>query len=118
MGGRAMSQRDAHESYAVAARRLHWVAAILAASLAGIVLLVSVLAHTWLRTTSPPIETVPPSPRLQANPNVDLAAERRREEGMLEGYAWVDRKRSIARIPVQRAMEILARGSGKAGQPR
>jgi hypothetical protein len=113
-----MSQRDAHESYAVAARRLHWVAAILAGSLAGIVLLMYVLAHTWLRTTSPPIEAAPPSPRLQANPAADLAAERRREEGMLEGYAWVDRKQGIARIPVQRAMEILARGSGKAGASR
>jgi hypothetical protein len=117
-----VSQRDAHESYAVAARRLHWVAAILAVSLAGIVLLMYVLAHTWLRTTSPPIATAPSSPRLQANPAADLAAERRREEGMLEGYAWVDRERGVARIPVQRAMEILARGSGdasrKSGQPR
>lgn len=113
-----MSQRDAHESYAVAARRLHWVAAILAGSLAGIVLLMYVLAHTWLRTTSPPIGSVPPSPRLQANPAGDLATERRREEDMLAGYAWVDRKRGIARIPVQRAMEILARGSGQAGTSR
>ena len=113
-----MSQRDAHESYAVAARRLHWVAAILAGSLAGIVLLMYVLAHTWLRTTSPLMGAVPPQPRLEANPAADLAAERRREEGMLEGYAWVDRERGVARIPVQRAMEVLARGSGKAGKAR
>lgn len=106
-----MSQRDAHESYAVAARRLHWVAGILALSLAGIVLLMYALAHTWLRTTSPPVETAPPAPRLQADPGADLAAERQREEGMLDGYAWVDRKRGIARIPVQRAMEILAGGT-------
>jgi hypothetical protein len=55
---------------------------------------------------------------LQANPAADLAAERRREENMLEGYAWVDREQGIARIPVQRAMEILARGSGKVGASR
>ena len=109
-----MSQRDAHESYAVAAHRLHWVAAILLATLAGIVLLMYVLAHTWLHTTSPPIETIPAQPRLQDDPAADLAAERRREEGMLQGYAWVDRQRGVARIPVQRAMEILARGSGSA----
>lgn len=117
-----MSQRDAHESYAVAARRLHWVAVILAGSLAGIVLLMYVLAHTWLRTNPSLIGTVPPQPRLQANPAADLAAERRREEGMLEGYAWVDRKRGIARIPVRRAMDILTRGSSgtpnNAGEPR
>jgi hypothetical protein len=109
-----MSQRDAHESYAVAARRLHGIAAILGGSLVGIVLLMYALAHTWLRTTSPPIGTVPPQPRLQADPATDLAAERRREEGMLEGYAWVDRGRGVARIPVRRAMEILARDSGSA----
>ncbi len=55
-----MSQRDAHESYAVAARRLHWVAAILAVGLAGLGVLVYGLAHTWVLTTSPPVETVPP----------------------------------------------------------
>jgi hypothetical protein len=55
---------------------------------------------------------------LQANPAADLAAERRREENMLEGYAWVDREQGIARIPVQRAMEIVARGSGKEGASR
>jgi hypothetical protein len=33
---------------------------------------------------------------------------------MLEGYAWVDRKQGIARIPVQKAMEILAAGSSNA----
>jgi cytochrome b561 len=109
-----MSQRDAHESYAVAARRLHWIAAILAASLAAIVLLMYLLAHTWLQTTEPPPGAIPPEPRLQNDPASDLAAERSREQAQLDGYAWVDRDAGIARIPVDRAMDILARSSSSA----
>jgi len=43
-----MKQRDSHESYEVFASRLHWLAAILALSLGGIVWLMYLLAHTWL----------------------------------------------------------------------
>jgi hypothetical protein len=117
-----MSQRDAHESYAVAAHRLHWVAAILACSLVAVVLLMYLLAHTWLLRTEPPPGAVPPLPRLQSDAASDLAAERAREQGLLDGYAWVDRGAGVARIPIGRAMDILAQESssapGKAGQPR
>ena len=109
-----MSQRDAHESYAVAARRLHWIAAILAGSLAAIMLAMYPLAHTWLQTTQPPHGAIPPQPRLQADPAADLAAQRAREQAQLDGYAWVDRDAGIARIPVDRAMDILARSSSSA----
>jgi hypothetical protein len=109
-----MSQHDAHESYAVAARRLHWIAAILAISLAGIVLLMYLLAHTWLQRAEPPLGAIPPEPRLQDDPAADLAAERAREQAQLDGYAWVDRDAGIARIPVDRAMAILARSSSSA----
>lgn len=109
-----MSQRDAHESYAVAARRLHWIAAILAAGLTAIVLLMYLLAHTWLRTTEPPLGTQPPEPRLQGHPAAGLVAERAREQALLDSYAWVDRDAGIARIPVDRAMDIVARSSSSA----
>lgn len=109
-----MSQRDAHESYAIAARRLHWVAAILAASLTAIVLLMYLLAHTWLQTTEPPLGATPSEPRLQSDPAVDLAAERAREQAQLDGYSWVNRDAGIARIPVDLAMDILARSSSSA----
>ncbi|HEY1588264.1 MAG TPA: hypothetical protein VGG00_00925 [Rhodanobacter sp.] len=106
-----MSQRDAHESYAVAANKLHWIAAILAGSLTGIVLLMYLLAHTWLRSTEAPLRMSPPAPRLQNKPAADLATERARELAMLDGYAWVSRDTGIARIPIDRAMDILARPS-------
>ena len=47
-------------------------------------------------------------PSLQAFPEKDLATYLDRERVRLESYAWVDRKRAIARIPIERAMEIQA----------
>jgi hypothetical protein len=53
-------------------------------------------------------ERLPPAPRLQEDPLADLAALRAREARQLEGYAWVDRAAGRVRIPIERAMELLA----------
>ncbi len=52
---------------------------------------------------------IPPEPRLQANPSLDLDAMKRRDDSVLTTYAWVDRKAGIARIPVDTAIELLSR---------
>lgn len=100
-------QPDAHESYAVAAGTLHWAAAILALSLLAIVLLVYTLARPLL-TGGATVRPVPPLPRLQPNPTADLAAERSLQQSRLDGYRWMDEKAGIARIPITRAMALLA----------
>jgi hypothetical protein len=51
---------------------------------------------------------VPPEPRLQADPLGDLRALRAEEDALLHGYAWVDRKAGAVRIPIERAMALLA----------
>ena len=51
---------------------------------------------------------IPPEPRLQADPLGDLHALRAEEDGLLHGYAWVDRKAGTVRIPIERAMALLA----------
>lgn len=51
----------------------------------------------------------PPEPRLQTHPRDDLLALQRSEQAVLDGYGWIDRERGTVRIPVERAMEILAR---------
>jgi hypothetical protein len=54
---------------------------------------------------------VPPGPNLQANPSADMAAFRAAEEQELTKWAWVDKEKSVARVPALRAMEIvLSRG--------
>ncbi|MFN7976171.1 MAG: hypothetical protein U0166_28205 [Acidobacteriota bacterium] len=65
-------------------------------------------ALTEARTQPPP-----PAPLLQAAPRDDLARLRREEDGQLSGYAWVDRGNGVARIPIERAMEIVVERSGK-----
>jgi hypothetical protein len=51
---------------------------------------------------------VPPGPNLQQNPTADLAAFRAAEEAELATWAWVDREKGVARVPVDRALEIVA----------
>lgn len=58
-----------------------------------------------------PIEVtppMPPEPGLRVSPPADLAAMRAAEEKVLETYGWVDKERKIVRIPIDRAMELLA----------
>jgi hypothetical protein len=107
-------QPDAHESYAVAAGRLHWVAAILVLSLLAIVLLVYAWARPALTAGAAPVRPLPPQPRLQAAPAADLAAVRTLQQSQLEGYRWVDEAHTVARIPVERAMALLAAAGTKS----
>ncbi len=51
--------------------------------------------------------SLPPEPRLQASPRLDMREMRQAEEQVLDGYSWVDADHGIVRIPVSRAMEIL-----------
>jgi hypothetical protein len=51
---------------------------------------------------------IPPEPRLQVNPGADLRAMRAEENAVLGSYGWVDRKAGIVRVPIDRAMALLA----------
>lgn len=50
---------------------------------------------------------LPPDPRLQQVPQLDLNAYERRNRERLESYQWIDRDGGVVRIPVERAMELL-----------
>jgi len=64
------------------------------------------------------VRLVPPEPRLQVEPIEDLRAMEAETDRLLGGYAWVDRERGLVRIPIERAMEIVAeRGAGGGGAP-
>ena len=51
---------------------------------------------------------VPPEPRLQVNEPVNLKKFLQTEESTIASYGWVDRQAGIVRIPIQRAIDILA----------
>ncbi len=53
--------------------------------------------------------TLPPEPRLQVSPRGDYAKELAYENQQLHSYSWVDRDRGIVAIPIDRAMEIIAK---------
>ena len=55
------------------------------------------------------LPTAPPEPRLQTSPALDLKTLRDAEDTHLHGYAWVDRKAGVVRIPIERAMELVAK---------
>lgn len=54
---------------------------------------------------------VPPQPRLQEHPVVDLDELHSEEDRILSTYGWADKKAGKVRIPISRAMELqLERG--------
>ncbi len=50
----------------------------------------------------------PPTPRLQTFPFDDIKGLRREEARLLDHYTWVDKNAGTVRIPVDRAIELLA----------
>ncbi len=53
----------------------------------------------------------PPQPRLQTQPFKDVYLLRQHEAEQLSSYGWVDKSTGVARLPIDRAMElILERG--------
>ncbi len=49
----------------------------------------------------------PPGPRLQTNPEADLAKFRAEEDKRLNGYYWVDKQKGIVHVPIDQAMRKL-----------
>lgn len=51
---------------------------------------------------------LPPTPRLQANPPLDLKEYNDKMDTARNTYGWVDKSKGIAHIPVDTALEIVA----------
>jgi hypothetical protein len=66
---------------------------------------------------------LPPRPRLQTYPFTDITTMRADERTMLNEYAWVNKSTGVVRIPIERAIEVLAerglphRAAPPAGTP-
>ena len=87
-------------------------------ALIGVALLLSLGLFRFLyrteqaeRQAATPMEAqrvLPPMPRLQLSGTGDLNEMRRKEEEALTSYGWVDKNAGVVRIPVSRAMELIA----------
>jgi hypothetical protein len=51
---------------------------------------------------------LPPEPRLEEAPNTDLQEMRAAEDQVLSSYAWLDQSNGIVRLPIDRAMDLIA----------
>lgn len=49
-----------------------------------------------------------PEPALQSNPRIGLERMRTEEEVALTSYGWVDQPAGLVRIPIERAIELMA----------
>jgi hypothetical protein len=57
------------------------------------------------------VRTLPPLPRLQVDPKMELKKYRDSQREILNSYGWVDRQGGVVRIPIDRAMDlVIARG--------
>ena len=50
-----------------------------------------------------------PEPQLQKTPSLDLEVLRAEEDKLLRGYAWVDSQKGLVHIPIDQAIDLLAR---------
>lgn len=75
-----------------------------------------------LETPASPLATraAPPEPRLQVQAPKDLKTLQATEQEVLTTYAWVSKEAGIARIPIERAMQLVlerglppAKGAGR-----
>jgi hypothetical protein len=107
-----------HEPTDVGIRSLVIAGLILVAICVGVLILVSSMMGHYRRKEKVILDSTPPlfadqqgqfpGPRLQQNPHADLSEIQKADAVELSSYGWVDRKAKIAKIPIDRAIEILA----------
>ena len=54
-------------------------------------------------------QKLPPQPRLQAIPKIELGRLRNNEQQILNSYGWLDQSKGTVRIPVDVAIDIVAK---------
>lgn len=61
--------------------------------------------------TAPVIDKsqAPPPPRLQTQPQQDLKKMREYEDQRLNSYGWIDKPAGIVRIPIDQAIDLVAK---------
>lgn len=91
------------------------ISTVVVALIFGAMYALTALIDTSVRRSAPPPNPLqaaapkePPAPRLQPAPAKDMAELRAWEDEQLHGYAWVDKGSGAVRIPIERAIEIVA----------
>lgn len=94
-----------------------WMAVVLLVTLVGMKYTFKYFQRTQPlgATTSPMVSeaerTLPPKPRLQVEPHLELEQFCAAQQQSLEGYSWISQQAGVVHIPVDRAMDlVLQRG--------
>ena len=111
-------EREAgHETRDISVTVIAWFAAGLIISAIAIYVAIAGLYRHFKRQTSSPepasrialkAPMVVPAPQLQVNPAMDFERFRAAEETQLNSYGWIDKKAGVIRIPIERAMDLIA----------
>ena len=113
----AKSVSIGHELSDVYPKNILWFGIGLALMIGAVVLVSYGLFHYFYQSETrsrPPPSPLsygvapPPEPRLLTKPGADLAALRADEDEILGSYGWIDRERGIVRVPIDRAITLLA----------
>ena len=93
---------------------------VLSAAIVTLLQLYAGSRYARRQTPRPPLAVTREAtePRLQVNAPSELRAMREAEERMLSSYGWIDPQAETVRIPIDRAMEILAQKGLPARQQK
>jgi hypothetical protein len=112
-----MPEQARREEHGVATTQVVWIALGFLVAVGISVLALLAYFHATVRgglATSP---RVFPGPELQADPRGNLRQLQLQQNAQLQGYAWTDRERGIARIPIEDAMALVAARGAQAYDP-
>lgn len=96
-----------HEPQNLASRKLIIAGGVLIAGALLVLVICVVLDRLWI-TPDAKVAHYPTGPRLQVTPSRDLDTFRK-EQKNTEIWGWVDADHRVARIPVARAMQLMAK---------
>jgi hypothetical protein len=112
-----MPETRGYETRDVSVSGVGWFALGLAISIC-LILFLSAGLYKFFRAEHPSLDSpsrinleprmIAPPPRLQSSPAIDLEKFRALEEAKLNSYGWIDKNAGIIRIPIDRAMDLIA----------
>jgi hypothetical protein len=121
-------QLSGHQTSDINLRVVTWTTIGLVISVIAVLVTVgglfSLFKRQYASESTPSLITtagkLPPAPRLQTNPTSDWQQLLQAENAKLNSYGWIDKTAGVIRIPIDRAMDLLAQrglpARGKASE--
>ena len=107
---------NAYEKTDASPRGLLYFALVMAAILTATALFLILLFKHFQKTQNPGsfvaapfagAQPLPPPPRIQPQPGIDMQTYFQSQQNLLNTYGWVDKQNGIVRLPIDRAMQLL-----------